>query len=85
MDLKANLEEMEPEVEHREVSKKLAAVKVFKAPSKRYRDGHLAAGRRGKRNELTQGGSWLPPASRNGMAQGRIYGRTMKEEGEQRI
>jgi hypothetical protein len=54
-DLKANPEEMESEAEHREVSNEHAAVENGKAPSKRHRDWHLAAGCRRKPNELTQG------------------------------
>jgi hypothetical protein len=52
-DLKVNPEEMESEAEHREVSKDHAAMETDKAPSKWHRDGHLAAGRRGKTKELT--------------------------------
>jgi hypothetical protein len=53
-DLKANPEEMESEEEHREVAKD-RAVEAGKAPSKRHRNRHLAAGRRGNPKELVRG------------------------------
>jgi hypothetical protein len=53
-------EDMESEVEHLEVSKEHAAAESGKARSKRYRDRHVAAGRRRKPKELTREGwgSW---------------------------
>jgi hypothetical protein len=44
----------ESEAEHREVSKKHAAEETDRAPSKRHRDRHLAAGRLGKPKELSR-------------------------------
>jgi hypothetical protein len=40
---------------HQDVSKEHAAVETGKAPKKRHRDRHLAAGRSGKPKELTGG------------------------------
>jgi hypothetical protein len=55
-----NLEHMECEVEHWEVPTKEATVKSLGTMKKWHRSGHLAAGRPGEPNELTQGycGSW---------------------------
>jgi hypothetical protein len=46
---------MESEGERREVSKEHATMESGKAPSKRQREQHLAAVRRGKPKELTRG------------------------------
>jgi hypothetical protein len=51
-----NPEDMESEVEHREVPTEEAAVKSSRTMKKWHRDRHLAPGRRGEPNELTRGG-----------------------------
>jgi hypothetical protein len=50
-----NPEEMESEVEHREVPMEEAAVKSSGALKQQHRGRHLAAGRRGEPKELTRG------------------------------
>jgi predicted kinase len=55
MDLKANPEKMESELEHRKVRKKDATVKRVKERNKQERDWHLAVGRHREPKELTRG------------------------------
>jgi hypothetical protein len=50
-----NTEDVESEVEHREVPKEDAIVKSVKGRKKRHSGRKLAAGRRGEPKELTQG------------------------------
>jgi hypothetical protein len=50
-----NPEDMESEVEHREVPKENVVVKPFKGRKKRHWGQHLVAGRRGETKELNQG------------------------------
>jgi hypothetical protein len=60
-----NPDNMESEVEHREIPMEEAAVKSSTTMKKQHKGQHLAAGRCGKPKELTRGGcgSWMKLAA----------------------